>query len=55
MDLFILFPKIKNLKNFLDNSEKKGLFYLSGSAFGNIYKDHYRFCLKKKLMNLILS
>ncbi len=49
---FYLFPKIKNLTNFLDNSEKKGLFYLSGSAFGNIYKNHYRFCFEKKTSEL---
>ena len=49
---FYLFPKIKNLKNFLNNSEKRGLFYLSGSAFGNKYKDHYRLCFEKKTNEL---
>ena len=49
---FYLFPKIKNLKNFVENSEKNGLFYLSGSAFGNLYKNHYRFCFEKKTNEL---
>ena len=49
---FYLFPKIKNLKNFIDNSEKNGLFYLSGTAFGNLYKDYYRFCFEKKTNEL---
>ncbi len=51
---FYLFPKIKNNKYFRKVSEKNGLFYLSGTAFGKIYKDYYRFCFEKKISELKL-
>ena len=46
---FYLFPKIKNKQNFINNSNKKGLFYIGGSYFGsNKYSNFYRFCFEKK-------
>ena len=51
---FYLFPKINNKKYFEKVSENKGLFYLSGKAFGNIYNDYYRFCFEKKISELKL-
>ena len=50
---FYLFPKIKNKAKFIKLSKNNGLFYLPGESFGsNIYKNHYRFCFEKKLIEL---
>ena len=51
---FYLFPEIKNKKMFLKGAMKNDLFYLEGNAFGNIYKNHYRFCFEKKINELKL-
>ena len=54
---FYIFPEIKNKKIFKSATMKNGLFYLEGSAFGNIYKNYYRFCFEKKIdeLQLILN
>ncbi len=54
---FYIFPEITNKKIFTHSAPKNGLFYLEGSAFGNIYKNHYRFCFEKKIdeLQLILN
>ena len=49
---FYIFPKILNKRKFKDLSKKNGLFYLSGDAFGDNYKDYYRFCFEKNEMEL---